>query len=48
MPERDPCYLGLELESPDIQRWADERGWTETIRDAVEFDKGGARDEKRG
>jgi hypothetical protein len=40
VPERDPWDLGLELESPDIQRWADEKGWTETIRDTVEFDKG--------
>ena len=25
-PERGPFDLGLSLESPDIQRWADEEG----------------------
>ena len=40
VPERDPWDLGLELESPYIQRWADEKGWAEVIRDAVAFDKG--------
>ena len=40
VPERDPWDLGLGLESPDIHRWADEKGWAEVIRDAVAFDKG--------
>ena len=40
VPERDPWDIGLELESPDIQRWADEKGWAEVIKDAVSFDKG--------
>ena len=40
MPERDPWDLGLGLESPDIQRWADEKGWAEVVRDAVAFDRG--------
>ena len=40
VPERDPWDLGLELESPNIQRWADEKGWSEVIRDTVAFDKG--------
>ena len=40
VPERDPWVLGLGLESPDIQRWADEKGWAEVLRDAVAFDKG--------
>jgi hypothetical protein len=40
IPERGPWDLGLELESPDIQRWADEEGWADVIGDAVMYDRG--------
>ena len=39
-PERDPFDLGLSLESPDIQRWADEEGWTEVMDAVVRQDSG--------
>ena len=39
-PETDPFDLGLSLESPDIQRWADEEGWTEVMDAAARQDSG--------
>ena len=39
-PETDPFDLGLSLESPDIQRWADEEGWTDVMDSAVKHDSG--------
>ena len=35
-PERDPFDLGLGLDSPDIQRWADQEGWAEVLEEAKE------------
>jgi hypothetical protein len=43
-PERDPFDLGLNLESPDIQRWADEEGWTEVLESAARHDSGWSRE----
>ena len=39
-PESDPFDLGLSLESPDIQRWADEEGWTEVMEAVAKHDSG--------
>ena len=40
--------LGLNLESPDIQRWADEEGWTEVMDAAARQDSGWDSDEDGG
>ena len=39
-PEDDNFDLGLGLESPDIQRWADEIGWSEITSKIEELDYG--------
>jgi hypothetical protein len=40
VPEDDNFDLGLGLESPDIQRWADETGWSEITSKIEELDYG--------
>ena len=39
-PEDDNFDLGLGLESPDIQRWAEETGWSEVTDKIEELDYG--------
>ena len=39
-PEDDNFDLGLGLESPDIQRWAEETGWSEVTDKIEELDDG--------
>ena len=39
-PEDDNFDLGMGLESPDIQRWADETGWSEVTDKIEELDYG--------
>ena len=38
LPEEDNFDLGLGLDSPDIQRWADVAGWSELTNKIEELD----------